>query len=371
MKNRERFRATMHYEDRDRVPIADFGFWDETLEAWKRQGYPDGVHPDDFFGMDPWYVFPPVNVGLCPAFERAILEDRGDTVVVRDHEGVLCEESKAGPSIPHYIDWTLKDRASFEKEFRPRLDPAHPGRYPDDWDRRVAELRKRDFPLGLQVGSLYGWIRDWMGVENVSLLVYDDPDLFGEMVETVADCVLGTIGRALQDLTFEFALFWEDMCFRHGPLLSPSMFDRFLVPHYRRITSELARHGIDVVMVDCDGKIDELIPLWMKAGVNCMFPIEVGAWGADPVVFRREYGPELLLVGGFDKRILARHPDEIRREIDRLAPLVDEGGYIPTPDHRVPADVPLKNHCFYVEEAKRIWGRSVDVRPSRCSEIGI
>ena len=34
---------------------------------------------------------------------------------------------------------------------------------------------------------------------------------------------------------------------------------------------------------DARGKIDDLLPLWLDAGVNCMFPIEIGTWGADPV----------------------------------------------------------------------------------------
>jgi uroporphyrinogen decarboxylase len=70
--------------------------------------------------------------------------------------------------------------------------------------------------------------------------------------------------------------------------------------------------------------------------------------------------------GGFDKHILARGPDAIRAEVRRLTPLVEEGGFIPHCDHRVPADVPMANYIFYVEEAKQVWGKGMgNVRPMR------
>ena len=65
-------------------------------------------------------------------------------------------------------------------------------------------------------------------------------------------------------------------------------------------------------------------------------------------------------MGGFDKHVLMKTRADITAEIERLAPLVEEGGYIPTPDHRVPPDVSLANYVFYIEEAKRVWGRGLD-----------
>lgn len=80
------------------------------------------------------------------------------------------------------------------------------------------------------------------------------------------------------------------------------------------------RYDVNVTWVDCDGDISLLIPLWLDVGVNCMFPIEVGTWGADPVELRKKYGKELLLMGGFDKRILAHSKEAIEAEIRRLTP---------------------------------------------------
>jgi uroporphyrinogen decarboxylase len=373
MNDRQRFLATMHYQPRDRAPICDFGFWPETIELWHDQGLPDWVtgghataRTNEFFGMDSYSGGPGVGVKLTPTFEEKVLEDRGDHEVVQQADGVRVLRAKFMSSIPVHEGHLLVDRASWNQHYKPRLDPSTPARYPRDWDAamKIWTDPHRERICSIGGGSLYGWIRDWMGLENVSMVVYDDPAFFEEMVETVTNCVIETIRRPLEaGARFDCCSMWEDMCYNSGPLLSPQHFKQYLVPRYRRITDILHKHGIDVIWLDCDGKIDDLIPMWLDAGVNCMFPIEIGTWGADPVKYRRQYGKELLMMGGFDKHILARSTAEIDAEIHRLAPLVEEGGFIPFCDHRVPPDVPLSNYMHYLRTARKVWGRDTNLKP--------
>ncbi len=387
MNDRERFHAVMSYQPRDRGCLCDFGFWTETLDAWYEQGLPRSVTAqtsDEYFGMDMfergWVseegaAFISRNkllqtgglkVGLWPYFEWKVLEDRGDTEVVQQMDGVRVLRAKVMSSIPPHEGHLLVDRRSWEEHYRPRLDPSRPERFPQNWDETIRAWSdpQRDRLLILPVGSLYGWLRNWMGVENLSRLVYRDPKLFEEMVTAVADCIHGVIRRVLEaGAIFDAAAYWEDMCYNAGPLLGPRQFKQFIVPHYRRINDLLRRHGVPVIFVDCDGKIDALLPLWLETGVNCMFPIEVGTWGADPVKLRREYGRDLRMLGGFDKHILAQGKDEIVREVERLAPLVEDGGFIPFCDHRVPPDVPLANYRCYVEAARQVWGQGLNLKP--------
>jgi uroporphyrinogen decarboxylase len=96
-----------------------------------------------------------------------------------------------------------------------------------------------------------------------------------------------------------------------------------------------------------------------------MFPLEIGTWGADPIRYRRKFGNSLLMMGGFDKHILQRGPRDIAAEVKRLTPLVEEGGYIAFADHRVPPDVPLENYMFYARMVRQVWGRGINLKPSR------
>ena len=72
---------------------------------------------------------------------------------------------------------------------------------------------------------------------------------------------------------------------------------------------------------------------------------------------------DLLMMGGFDKRILLGSQVDIEREVHRLAPLVEQGGYVPFCDHRVPPDVPLENYMFYVQTIRKVWGKDVNLKP--------
>lgn len=375
MNFKERFNATMHYQPVDRVPLMDFGFWNETIPEWEKQGLPaelakcGGGNRWDitkWMGMDGgWNTYGPV--GMMPAMETQVIEETAEYVVYRDSTGVLLKESRTSRSIPLYLDWLLKDRATWEEHFKWRFDPDMPERRKAIAETIEAVERdgKGSDPLCLNIGSFYGWIRNFMGAENVSLLLYDDPALFEEMVATIGDCIYAVCRRILEGgAKFDFAGGWEDMCYNAGPLISPTHFKQYLVPQYQRICDLCRSHGIDVIWTDCDGKIDDLIPLWLGAGLNCMFPLEIGTWGADPIKYRRQYGKELLIIGGFDKHILARGPRQIEAEIVRLKPLVDEGGYIPLCDHRVPPDVSLANYLHYVRKAKAIWCGDKNVGPT-------
>lgn len=370
MNHRQRFHATMHYQPRDRSPLYDFSFWDETLPHWHTQGLSADCNrrnAREHFGLDCSLIGgePPgwtsgINVDLLPAFDTRILTDEGDEYTQLNSDGVVVRRQRSSVSIPQHVSHTLVDRQSWKTHYLPRLQPDTPGRLPDDWAARVEAWSDpaREFPVFLNGGSLVGRIRDWMGIENLALVLYDDPAWFEEMVVTVADLILEVLSRAFScGVRFDACGMWEDICYNAGPLISPAHFNRFLVPHYRHISDLCRRHGVDVIWLDCDGKIDPLLPLWLGAGINCMFPLEIGTWGADPIRYRREYGPELLMMGGFDKHILAGSKQGIAAEVKRLTPLVEEGGYIGFADHRVPPDVPYENYLFYARTVRERWGR--------------
>ena len=380
MNNRQRFHATMRYQPRDRVPIIDWGYWPETIDRWVREGIPTALAEPNpnvtaadfyrYFGQDydyrmvTWSTGP--GGGLMPPFEEKVIEDRGDAEVVQQVDGVRVLRHKKMGSIPQHLGHLLEDRDSWEKHYKPRLDPTTPERYLPNMEALLPEWRDphRDWLLVPWVSGLYGPLRDWMGMEKISMVVYDDPTWFEEMVNTLGDCIYGVLEKLLNTgAQLDACALWEDMCYNRGPLLNPKHVRKYMLPQYRRIGDLLHNHGVDTIWLDCDGKIDKLIPIWLEAGVNCMMPVEIGTTGNDPLRFRQEYGRDLLMMGGFDKRILAGDRDGIRAEVERLAPLVEEGGFIPFCDHLVPPDVPLDNYLFFYECVREIWGQGVNLSP--------
>jgi uroporphyrinogen decarboxylase len=249
--------------------------------------------------------------------------------------------------MPQYIDYPLKGREQWP-EFRKRLDPGNPARFPTDWETMKRQYLDRDYPLGLPYCSLYGWLRNWMGVEGISLAVYDDRPFVERATEEIADCLVVILDKALDGVECDFADIWEDMAYRTSSLIDPDLYREIFIPHYRRIIDRVHRAGIDVCLLDSDGNVDELIPCWLDIGINLVFPMEVAA-GMDVVALRKKYGKELLMAGGMDKRVLASDKASIKGMVDEKASLMREGGYIPGCDHEIPPDIPWENYLYYRE----------------------
>ena len=395
MTSRERFLRCMHFQTVDRVPHWEFGYWDETLQRFHQEGLPakyaDNWAAEEYFGCEhPAYAA--VKLGTTNGRKRVTVEERGNTKVVRDELGVLMEViSQGGGTIPHYLEFPVKDRSTwraFRDEFLPleiekRLPAAEEGPAKDIQRSKTgaeqpkesgkkpagaagtglpaigARLLRSDVPVGISFGSYLGWVRNWVGFENLAVMFYDDPGLIEEMVAHVAGITKAVLERALPHVSVDFAAGWEDICYNSGPLCSPEMFNAIVMPHLRPVLKLLRSHGVDVIWTDCDGDISKLVPLWLAAGQNCMFPIEVRG-GTDPVKLRKEYGHEVLLVGGFNKMALLKGRAAVIAELKRLEPVVADGGFIPHVDHRVQADVSYDTYRYFVREKLVMCGWTKD-----------
>jgi len=112
-----------------------------------------------------------------------------------------------------------------------------------------------------------------------------------------------------------------------------AMARRFLLPTWKQWIAAIKESGCPIVCMHCDGYVAELLPLWIEAGFNCCYPVEVTA-GNDIVALRRQHSRQMAYIGGVDKRTLAAGGDTLRTEVLRVVPsLLAEGGFIPACDH--------------------------------------
>jgi uroporphyrinogen decarboxylase len=152
-------------------------------------------------------------------------------------------------------------------------------------------------------------------------------------------------------VTIEELFLAEDICYNHGPLISPDMMREFLLPYYQQLFTNLKRRNLDrgrhvCFQIDTDGFCDPTLPIYREVGVDVMSPFEVAA-GCDVVRTGREY-PEMVITGGVDKRVLARGKAAIDEMVGRIFPVMQaRGGYIPTSDHGVPEEVPYADYLHY------------------------
>jgi len=376
--------AVLNYRDYDRMPVVHFGYWIETLQKWHKEGHLNEdeakywADANDYdidiakkLGFDfGWAPVMGLNTTLKPGFPVEIIKDLGNGKThVRNADGVIVLRSEGTISIPSEIDHTLKDRRSWEEHYKPRLQYTADRLSKQSFDacrERIEDFRL-DCPLGINIGSLFGYIRNWMGMEAVSILYYEDEELYTEIIDTLGDLAYNATKDAMEametmetmegsNLTFDYAHFWEDICFKNGPLVVPSVFKATVGPHYKRITDLLGTYGITIVSLDCDGVIDTLVPIWLENGVNTMFPIEVGTWDAEITPWREKYGKELRGVGGMNKNVFSRDKAAVDTEVERLKKLTALGGFIPCPDHRIAPDAKWELVQYYTDSMRKAFG---------------
>jgi len=386
VSNRERFLGICHFERPGDLYIREM-FGIEALREWVKQGAPEqlldrrGGFVEEYFQCFSYFRTPRSlwEIGghrnpdmpstfefqtaeeatpVFPPHERRIISEDEHTITTVNGTGQTVRQLKGNSfKMPTYLDWPVKDRATW-KEHQKRLDPATPGRFPDDWDAYVQKINKlgQEQPIQLHVGSFYGYLREWVGSERILYMFYDDPSLIEDMMDTVLHLETEIITRTLNDIRIDMASFWEDMAYKAGPLISPAMVRKFMLPRYKKITDLLHSHGVDVVFIDCDGNAEQLIPLWLEVGINYVWPFEAAA-GNDAVAARREYGKDLIIGGTLDKRALIKGKESIREEVLSKVPfLLEQGGYFPSLDHYVPPDVTFENYCYYINLMREVAG---------------
>jgi uroporphyrinogen-III decarboxylase len=355
-------------------------FWMETPDVWVSKGAPaeladphtlrdyfqferirvlrevqTGLYMDkrlDVLGRNYVYSIPPI----IPTYEVRMLGEDEHTLSLINEGGQTVRIDKRDPQkMPMYLGHPVKDRATWE-EYKTRFNPLSPERFPADWEAYAARMNAKEEPLLLNVGSFFGFLREWMGLEPLLFALHDEPAMIEDMMDTLCEMEMVCITKALGKVRADGAMFWEDMAFKTGPLISPKMFRQFMMPRYKRITDLLRSKGVDIIFVDSDGNLNQLIPLWIESGINFFWPLECAA-GNDAVALRKKYGHDAILGGNIDKRILLKDRDAIREEVMTKIPyLLETSGYFPSVDHFVPPDVPFENFVYFINTMREVAG---------------
>jgi len=383
---RERFRAVIHFRKPDVLPWIE-NVYDETMLAWLRQGLPPervtviewemgrggtalanmatlkGFDPYSYLGCQSLYgSLLQVDVGPLPRYKQRLLNETDRHREFITETGAKARRSKTAKyswySMPMFVDFPVKDRETWY-EYRERLNPKDPRRYPKDWDPEAYAQAFETYQDGntmLRFNGFYGFGAEIMGIPTFNLMFYKDPELMQDMIEYWEYFTVETIRLAVETLKdrIDVVYWWEDMAERHGPCVSPKLFKEFFLPHYKRVTGFLAKNKIDRILMDSDGNISPLLDLIVESGINGLWPLEVNA-GMDALAIKRKYGDRMFLIGNLDKVELAKGGEAMKKEVDSKVPaLKDMGGYIPGADHVIPVEMTLERFKEYAEYIRKL-----------------
>lgn len=347
----------MNFQTVDHPPlILPGGPFKVTRQRWEQEGLPHGAELSDYFETESMPARSlAIDTLLRPAFEEKFLEETGEFITKIDGHGVTCRNFRDETSMSEHLEYPIKTPEDIDW-LRQRLDLDTPGRIAPDWLSQAHAWRKQHTLTYINGGMYFAFLNEHMGTERLLLTYYDHPSFIHEVNELQCRLCEQALNTALPHFRPDRVGYHEDMGYKNGSLISPALFRETMTPYYKRISAITRAYGIDHHLMDSDGDIRELIPLWLDCGINAFTPLEVAA-GMDVVALRREYGQQIKMEGGFDKRILASTKAQIKQEFERLAPVIDGGGYLISCDHAVPHNVPFENFAYLVELMKTHYGK--------------
>ena len=360
MNERQRFLQYMHFEPVDRIPLMEMGFWPETLDRWHCEGLPKWVtsirHLEDYLRLDRSFNvnWLEINGEVYPPFEEKVLEETEEEQVVSDANGVIFRQRKTHKTIPNYIRFPIENEADYA-DLLPRLDGTDPGRYSEDFDDDLHWRRERGEIIGVNFRSFFGFPRNCMGLKNWSMAFYDQPRLVRRIIADRLQFAKDLFKRVLSTGLLDFVQIWEDMAYKTSPMISPDFVREYMLPAYKELVTYLRAGGVKLIMVDTDGRGNDLLPIFLEAGIDGMHPCEIAA-GCDPLLLRQKH-PNCTLIGGLDKRAIASGRQGVDSELSRVQPVLEKGAYIPMLDHFVPPDVSYQTYLYYVERRRELLSR--------------
>lgn len=375
---RQQIEAIWAGEEPEYFPYEPCGFWKETIDRWHREGLPLHTDPNIAAGLeDSWFSVLPLNSGIYPEYEVQLISEDDQYAVLVDELGVkkrmltsdyysskgkikLAGETS---SMSEWLDFPVKNIGDWETLFAERFKPDLDGRLPENWKDVKQELisqSKDKMILYYNFPSFgtFGAVRQLMGFENMVMASADCPELISRISSDLAEHFIKLFRQVFQDVKIDIAMFFEDMCYNHGPLISPQMFAEYFSPTYRKMSRFFGENGISQMQVDTDGNAMKMIPEFIKAGVTGLFPLEVQS-GMNPEEIRKLY-PELNLKGGIDKRALRYDKAAISHEVSLKFKIArEQKKYLPWVDHGIPPDVSWDNFRYFVECYKKNAGYPV------------
>lgn len=351
MTSYERFKCVFDHKEPDRIPMRD-GPWGPTIARWHKEGLPKNVGFGQFFGFE---NVAGIGVDNGPRYPSRVVEQTDDYVISTTDWGATMKNWKHTASVPEFIDFTIKDRKSWE-DAKARMTPTK--------DRVNWEHLKNNYPkwreqgAWITAGAWFGYdiFASWtVGTERMLMAMYTDPDWCADMFNHSL-----SVDLALLDMVwdagykFDCLSYPDDLGYRNGLFFDLDTYRAVLKPAHKRSCDWAHERGIKVMLHSC-GNIMELIPDLIDAGFDGLNPLETKA-GMDVIALKEKYGSQLVLEGGIDVRKMPLS-DQIEEEIrTKVTAAKVGGGYIYHSDHSVPDSVSFADYCRVVALVK-YYGR--------------
>ena len=185
-------------------------------------------------------------------------------------------------------------------------------------------------------------------MENLYYKMYDDPELVDAVFQHVVDFYAGSNQRILDAASdaIDIMFIGNDFGGQTGPLMGVEQFERFALPHVKRLV-DLGRAYGRKVMMHCCGGFAPLIPSLIEAGLDGLHAIQPDCLGMDLFTLKSEFGNRILFNGAIDSHhvLIDGSPGTVREKTrDVLEIMKPGGGYVAGASHdTILEETPVEN----------------------------
>ncbi len=179
---------------------------------------------------------------------------------------------------------------------------------------------------------------DLLGMETLYLKMYDEPDLVDAVLEHIVEYYTQASQRIFAEAGDLIDIFFigNDFGSQTGPLLSPKSFDRFMLPHLKRLINLGHDHNL-LVQLHCCGGFEPLLPSMISAGLDAVHAIQPCCHGMELRLLKEQYGEKIVFNGCIDSHhvlIDGSSPDYVREKtLEVLRIMAPGGGYVAGASH--------------------------------------
>ncbi len=226
----------------------------------------------------------------------------------------------------------------------------------DDVDLWPLEFTSENLPEGMGImacpsaGVFEIGLNNLFGYQNLSYLLYDNPELIKAAFDRVGELIYGYYEKVigLEGLAGFFQ--GEDMGFKTGTLISPKFLREYILPWHKKIAQLAHDHDLVYLLHSCgnveaimEDLIDDVKIEAKHSFENQLMPV---------TQFKKKYGDRVAVLGGVDVDKLCRMEEaELRAYVRNI---MDEcaqgGGYALGTGNSVTNYLPLQNFLIMLDE---------------------
>jgi len=223
-----------------------------------------------------------------------------------------------------------------------------------DYIEAIVDEYKSEKFIVSSIGSPFSQIYPYFGVKKAMLNLFEKPKLIKHLLDKLVTRDLEYL-RAYAKMGVDGI--WVEECLTSADIMSPALFEQFVLPYVKTMISEIRRLGMKSIYYPC-GDVRDRLELMIEAGPDCIsleeskkdFEIDI-AW-VDKVVAGRA-----CIFGNLDAVWLLRNGTrfELEKEIKRQINVGrNHGKFVMSLGSPITAETPLSRVKEYVDITRQI-----------------